>query len=53
MAVDLQVDERETHLSMAGNEHGHWEVFTDDPYWIRRFERLGIEPVAPECPLWG
>lgn len=45
MAVDLQTDERETHLSMAGNEHGHWEVFTDDPFWIRRFERLGIEPV--------
>ena len=45
MAADLQIDERETHLSMAGNEHGHWDVFTDDPYWMRRLEKLGIEPV--------
>jgi len=45
MTVDLQPDERETHLSMAGTEHGHWDVFTDDPYWIRRLEKLGIEPI--------
>ena len=32
-------------VSMAGNEHGHWDVFTDDPYWMRRLEKLGIEPV--------
>lgn len=43
--IELSPDERETHLSMSGNEHGHWDVFTDDPYWIRRLEKLGIEPI--------
>lgn len=45
MAYELQSEERETHLNMTGDNHSKWEVFTDDPYWIRRFERLGIQPV--------
>jgi hypothetical protein len=46
MAYELQPDERETHLNMTGDNHAEWEVFTDDPYWIRRLEKMGIQPVA-------
>lgn len=45
MAYALQPEERETHLNMTGDGHSTWLVFTDDGYWIRRFERLGIQPV--------
>ncbi|TXH45896.1 MAG: hypothetical protein E6Q97_30650 [Desulfurellales bacterium] len=44
MAYELTPEERETHLNMTGDNHGEWEVFTDDPYWIKRLEKLGIEP---------
>lgn len=44
MAYELTPEERETHLNMTGDNHGEWEIFTDDPYWIRRLEKLGIEP---------
>jgi|GEM_PF-5154198 len=45
MATELLPEERETHLSMAGDNRTEWEVFSDDPYWIRRFEKLGVAPV--------
>lgn len=41
---DLLPEERETHLNMTGDDHNGWEVFTDDPYWINRLRKLGIEP---------
>ncbi len=44
--IDLHPEERETHLNMNGDEHGSWELFTDDAYWIRRLAKLGIQPVA-------
>jgi hypothetical protein len=31
---------------MTGDNHAQWEVFTDDPYWIRRLEKMGIQPFA-------
>ena len=39
-------DERETHLNMTGDNHDEWVLFTDDPYWIRRLHKLGIQPVS-------
>jgi len=45
MAVELQPDERETHLNMTGDNHSAWLIYSDDPYWQRRFERLGIASV--------
>ena len=42
----LQPSERETHLNMVGDDHGHWELFSDDPYTIRRLAKLGITPTA-------
>jgi len=44
--LQLQPEERETHLNMVGDDHSTWVVFSDDPYWIRRFEKLGIAPTA-------
>jgi len=46
MAIELAPEERETCLNMAGDNHNEWAVHTDDPYWIRRFEKLGIQPTA-------
>lgn len=34
-------ESRETHLNMIGVDHGTWYVFTDDPYWIRRLDKIG------------
>lgn len=45
MPYELSPEERETHLNMTGDNHGEWMLTTDDPYWIRRMEKLGIEPV--------
>jgi hypothetical protein len=42
---DLSNEERETHLNMTGDDHGTWTVFSDDPYWVRRLEKIGAELV--------
>jgi len=36
----LTIAERETHLSMTGDDHGTWDVFTDDPFWIARLDKI-------------
>jgi hypothetical protein len=36
----LTVGERETRLSMMGDDHGTWDVFTDDPFWIARLDKI-------------
>lgn len=46
MAIELTPEERETHISMAGDDHATFDVFSDDPYWIRRLEKLGVKPYA-------
>ncbi len=38
-------EETETHLNQSADDHGHWELFSDDPFWHRRMAKLGIEPV--------
>ena len=43
MAMELQPEERETHLNMTGDDHATWIVYSDDLFWQRRFEKLGIE----------
>lgn len=37
---DLSNEERETHANMAGDTHGEWTVFSDDPYWVRRLDKI-------------
>ena len=32
--------ERETCINMMGDDHTTWEVFSDDPYWIRRLDKI-------------
>ena len=36
----LTVAERETRLSMTGDDHGTWDVFTDDTFWIARLDKI-------------
>ena len=36
----LTAAERETRLSMMGDDHGEWDVFTDDPFWIARLDKI-------------
>lgn len=43
MSNEIVLDHRETVLNMTADNHGEWEVFTDDPYWIRRLERLSVQ----------
>lgn len=38
--MSLQNEERETSLSMMGDNHKVWEVFSDDPYWIARLDKI-------------
>ena len=38
----LDPAERETHISMAGDDHSQWLVFSDDPYWQRRLDRIAV-----------
>lgn len=44
MAYELSPEERETIISMTGDNHDTWIVYSDDPYWQRRLEKLGIQP---------
>lgn len=44
MNDELITDHRETMLNMAAGNHGEWELFSDDPFWMRRLEKLGIKP---------
>lgn len=37
---DLSNEERETHLSMTGDNHKEFICFTDDPYWVRRLDKI-------------
>lgn len=44
--VDMSLDERETHLNLTAQDRQDgkdWEVYTDDPVMMRKFESLGIE----------
>ena len=36
----LSPAERETHISQSADERsaGFWHVYSDDPYWIKRFD---------------
>lgn len=37
---DLSNAERETCLNQTGDNHDEWFVFTDDPFWIRRLDKV-------------
>lgn len=40
--VEMLPEERETHFSMASDDRSRWVVFTDDPYMIRRLDRITV-----------
>lgn len=37
---DLTLEEREIHINMTADDHTTWIVYTDDPYWITRLDRI-------------
>lgn len=37
---NLSNEERETHISMTGDNRKEWIVFSDDPVWIRKLDKL-------------
>lgn len=39
---DLTLEERETHFNMTGDNHDLFEVYSDDPYWIRRLDKIAV-----------
>ncbi len=45
MPVQLTLAERETHLNMTADDRSTWIVHSDDPWFWRRMEDLGIEPI--------
>jgi len=36
----MMLSEQETHLNMTGDDRQTWEVFTDDPVWIARLDKI-------------
>ena len=36
----LTASERETIFRMVGDDHGEWDVFTDDPFWVARLDKI-------------
>ena len=47
MKNEVVLDHRESHFNMTADNHDEWIVFTDDPYWIRRLDKIATgKPVA-------
>ena len=39
-SYELLPEERETHFNMSGDNHNEFIVFSDDPYWVRRLDKI-------------
>ena len=39
----MKLTEKETHLNLTCDDRSQWQVFTDDPTMIKRFDSLGYE----------
>ena len=37
---ELEIAERETHLNMTGDDHDTWIVYSDDPYMMRKLDKI-------------
>jgi len=46
----LPKEEQETHFSQTAEERiaGIWHVYTDDPIWLRKLDRMDAEDVEVE-----
>jgi len=40
---DLGLDEREIHISQSADDRSVFTIFCDDPVWIERLKKLGIQ----------
>ena len=41
-SYELLPEERETHFNMVGDNHNEFIVFSDDPYWVRRLDKIAV-----------
>jgi hypothetical protein len=39
----MKLTEKETHLNLTCDDRSQWQVFTDDPTMIKRFDSLGYQ----------
>ena len=39
----LHLDETEIHLSQMADDRARWIIYTDDPVWISRLEKIGAD----------
>ena len=39
----MKLTEKETHLNLTCDARSQWQVFTDDPTMIKRFDSLGYQ----------
>ena len=39
----MKLTDKETHLNLTCDDRSQWQVFTDDPTMIKRFDSLGYE----------
>ena len=37
---DLLLEERETHINQTANDRSKWIIYTDDPVWINRLDKM-------------
>ena len=41
-SYELLPEERETHFNMTGDNHAEFVVFSYDPYWVRRLDKIAV-----------
>lgn len=45
-SYEMLPDERETNFNMVGDNHNEFIVFSDDPYWVRRLDKIAVGVVV-------
>lgn len=44
--------EREVHLSMVADKHDTWEVYSDDPMWVARLDKIATAYKVSAIGKW-
>ena len=42
----LRLDETETHLSQMADDRSRWIVYTDDPVWVARLNKINASLIC-------
>lgn len=48
----LTNEERECHFNMTADNRNVWEVFTDDPIWITRLDKIATAYKETDNAKW-